>query len=213
MSPTRLFIIGDSISLDYGPYLQPMLGSGVVYDRQGGVEARLDDPMHASGANGGDSGMILNYLRSRRSVNPVKADLIAINCGLHDIKRHRDTNHLQVPPDTYRQNLSTIITEVRDNGAQPLWIRTTTLDEDVHNRRNSNFKRFVKDLDNYRAMADEVMAQEAVPVIDLYSFTLSQGPDLYRDHVHFHDPIIRRQASFISGWLTSYLVHSTTTIR
>ena len=45
------------------------------------------------------------------------------------------------------------------------------------------------------------MSRHAVPLIDLYGSTCSQGPDLYADHVHFHRHIQARQAAFIGGWL------------
>ena len=49
------YVIGDSISIQYGPYLESALGASWQYDRKSGdAEARknLDIPI---GANGGDS--------------------------------------------------------------------------------------------------------------------------------------------------------------
>jgi len=43
-----------------------------------------------------------------------------------------------------------------------------------------------------------------VPVIDLNTFTLNLGADLYCDHVHYHEPIREKQAAFIAGWLADY---------
>ena len=40
-APPRLFVLGDSISIQYGPYLQEFLGDKVEYDRKrndGGVD-------------------------------------------------------------------------------------------------------------------------------------------------------------------------------
>lgn len=49
------------------------------------------------------------------------------------------------------------------------------------------------------------MKQSNVPIIDLYTFTANLGTDLYCDHVHFHDPIRQKQASFIAGWLAAFI--------
>jgi predicted hydrocarbon binding protein len=45
------------------------------------------------------------------------------------------------------------------------------------------------------------MAEGKVPSIDLHAFTLNLGPDIYCDHVHFHEHICEKQAAFIAGWL------------
>ncbi|MEM7108775.1 MAG: hypothetical protein AAF519_11155, partial [Bacteroidota bacterium] len=62
-SPPKIFVIGDSISIHYGPYLAQYLGTDFQYARKGdNGEAfkNLDIPV---GANGGDSRMVLDYLR------------------------------------------------------------------------------------------------------------------------------------------------------
>jgi len=53
----------------------------------------------------------------------------------------------------------------------------------------------------YNDVADRVMREAGVPVMDLYTFTCNLGTDLYCDHVHFHSHVREKQAAFIAGWL------------
>ena len=57
----------------------------------------------------------------------------------------------------------------------------------------------------YNAAADGVMAAAGVPMIDLYTFTRNLGPDLYCDHVHFHEHVREKQGAFVAGWVMGYL--------
>ena len=62
----NLYVIGDSISIHYGPYLKKQLHGVVGYARkEGEEEARLnlDNP---SGANGGDSSMVFHFYKARQ---------------------------------------------------------------------------------------------------------------------------------------------------
>ncbi|MFW5798453.1 MAG: SGNH/GDSL hydrolase family protein, partial [Planctomycetota bacterium] len=100
----RLFVIGDSISQQIGPYLQEMVSSRYTLDRK--REGQVDDGMHA---NGGDSSHVLNYLRWLEQSDLPRPDLLLVNCGLHDIKVDTETGDIQVPLDGYRQNLYGIV--------------------------------------------------------------------------------------------------------
>lgn len=61
----KVFVIGDSISMQYGPDLQKFLTGKALYSRKNDTlnnkaETNLDFP---KGANGGDSKMVLTYLK------------------------------------------------------------------------------------------------------------------------------------------------------
>jgi len=43
------------------------------------------------------------------------------------------------------------------------------------------------------------MKELEVPVIDLYSFTMSLDEPLYEDHVHFFEPVRKLHGAFIAG--------------
>ena len=196
-----IYVIGDSISIQYGPYLEEMLRGVWQYGRkEGDEEARLnlDRPQ---GANGGDSSMVLDFLRGRADSGGIPADLLLLNCGLHDIKTDPATGYKQVPLPEYERNLRSIL-ELRPRPGSLAWIRTTPCDERVHNRvPGPGFQRFARDVEAYNAAADAIMRAAGVPVLDLYTFTCNLGPELYCDHVHFADAIRRQQAAFIAGWL------------
>ncbi len=183
----RLFVIGDSISMQYGPYLEQYLAGQFSY-------ARMID-------NGGDSNNVLRYLRTMQKSGSIAADVLLLNCGLHDIKTYPATGETQVSPDDYESNLAAIIQLAKEMVPQIFWVRTTPVDEIVHNQPEMAFHRFAKDCDTYNAIADAVMRLNVVPMIDLYSMTLNLGADLYCDHVHFHDHIRAKQAAYIAGWL------------
>lgn len=211
----HVYVIGDSISMQYGPYLEAALrGTGITYSRKGGPEdgpTNLDLPV---GANGGDSAMVLEYLRARQRCGvPLQADRVLLNCGLHDIKTDPTTGNRQVPLELYRANLLALVELItRQMGLALVWIRTTPCDDRVHNTRPGiAFHRFASDVAAYNAAADAVMAAQSVPRIDLHTFTVNLGtgnldtpnlgPELYCDHVHFVDAVRRQQAAFIAGWL------------
>lgn len=205
MSRPQLYVIGDSISLQYGPYLEQYIGERFAYARKSAAsEARLNLP-NPQGDNGGDSSMVLAFLAGLVETGALAADLLLINCGLHDIKTDPTTGRKQVGVDDYRGNLVGIVAQANKTKVPLVWVRTTPCDEAVHNSRpDMAFHRFAADCIAYNAVADEVMAAAGVPSIDLHSFTASLGPDLYCDHVHFHDHIREKQAAYIAGWLEAY---------
>ena len=200
----KLFVIGDSISLHYGPYLEQMLGGYFSYARKNGEESALRDLDLAQGANGGDSSMVLAYLTAMQRSGGLSADVVLLNCGLHDIKTDLITKHRQVSPEDYRRHLEEIVPLVTSRGATLIWIRTTPCDEAVHNTANAKFHRFATDGVAYNEIADRIMSTAGIPSIDLYEFTKALGPNPYCDHVHFTPAIRQAQAAFIAGWLIAW---------
>jgi lysophospholipase L1-like esterase len=203
----KVYVVGDSISIQYGPYLQRYLAGKMEYARKEGEEEALLNLDRPQGANGGDSGMVRSFLAAKAASGGIDADLLLVNCGLHDIKTDPDTGAKQVPIDAYAENLRAIIDVCAAMKPRLVWIRTTPCDEAVHNRAGMSFHRFSADGDAYNRVADRVMAESGVPVIDLYAFTRSLGSDIYCDHVHFHDHIREKQAAFIAGWLVAFTEH------
>ncbi len=201
----RIYVIGDSISIQYGPYLKKYLQGVMAYSRkEGDAEARLnlDRPQ---GANGGDSAMVLAYLRAQANAGGLSADVLLLNCGLHDIKTKIGTGQKQVPLDQYRENLQQIVALVRQIGLQLVWLRSTPVDDKIHNHPGMDFHRFGADGRAYNEAADEIMRAAGIPIIDLYNFTLNLGDNLFCDHAHFHEHIREKQAAYIAGWLAGWL--------
>ena len=195
MSLPTLHVVGDSISIHYGPYLQTML-TGVAYSRKTAPDGGLDE---ASAANGGDSSLVLAYLQSIQPEQPF--DVLLLNCGLHDIKRDLVTNQPQVPTDRYAANLYAILVESQRVAKRVIWVRTTPVIDERHNRLNTTFRRFEIDVEEYNAIADDILREYGVSTIDLFTFTRNLGADVYVDHVHFTDEVRAQQAAFIAGHL------------
>jgi lysophospholipase L1-like esterase len=197
----KLFVIGDSISIHYGPYLKQYLAGVMDYARKEGETEALLDLDNPQGANGGDSSMVLSYLNALAKSGGIDADILLVNCGLHDIKTDPATGERQVAIGAYEANLRAIVTVARSMRRELVWVRTTPCDELVHNSRGMGFHRFSGDCAAYNAVADRVMGEANVPSIDLHTFTVNLGPDLYCDHVHFHEHVREKQGAFIAGWL------------
>ena len=189
----KLFVVGDSISMHYGPYLKQYLAGKMAYGRKGeGVEE--GDLNRESKVNGGDSSHVLQYLKESPELT---YDVLLLNCGLHDIKT---TDRRQVEPEAYEKNLRAVLELVKK---PVIWVRTTPVDDARHQKYSRQFSRYDRDVVLYNEIADRVMAEYGVPVIDLYHFTkaLMLDGEVYgeRDHVHFAEEIRRLQAPYIVG--------------
>ena len=203
----KVLLIGDSISLDYGPGLRALLRDDIaVFSRDGVEEAytNLDLPI---GGNGGDSQRVLDYVTSLSEANTLDADYFFFNCGLHDIKRERPDEQLQIDEDTYRSNLQAILDLMKKHGIRPVFITTTQADGTRY-KPTAPFTRRAQDVLNYNAIAGEVMEKNGVDIVDLFGFTESLGRvgnDLYRDHTHFLPEVIALQTGFIAEAINAYV--------
>lgn len=203
----RLFVIGDSISLHYGPALGRAVAPWFEYARKTGAPGRsLDDPRDPHGENAGDSGMVLAYLRAAHAA--LEADVVLLNCGLHDLKTDLVTGAQQVPLDEYGSNLRSIVDLTARVPWRLVWVETTPVIDAVHAAHAAalGFGRRQADVERYGAVAREVMRSAGVSVIDLHAFTVALGAEdptgLYCDHVHFVERVREAQAAFLAGWLT-----------
>ena len=202
-----LFLLGDSISLQYGPFLADMLADRFLLQRKEGQDqalANLDLPV---GANGGDSSHCLRYVQASDRLREINPPHFLLNCGLHDIKADPATGQTQTPLDQYTANLHALIEVLRTRGTSPIWLTTTPVDEAAHNPPSAGFYRYNRDVRRYNQAAAEIMQTARVPVIDLHRFTLSLGPpaDTLYDGRHAHESVRRLQAAFIAGWLAHAL--------
>ncbi len=201
----RLFVLGDSISVHYGPYLKLMVQGVLHYARKSGAGEPPPDQGYPVDANGGDSSMVLAYLRERLVAH--LPDLLLLNCGLHDLRTDPTSGVKQVGPDRYRRNLAEIADLVRDRDVHTVWVRTTPVDDDTHNTRSVGFHRFNRDVVSYNGIADSVFGEAGFPIVDLYAFTHCLGADLFCDHVHFVQRVRELQAAFIAGYLLADQCH------
>jgi len=201
--PLRLFYLGDSISLQYGTELQKMLAGKFVIERKTGDSIafkNLDIPV---GANGGDSRMVLKYLKSQVNKPSFSPDLFVLNCGLHDVKRDPITDVIAVSESDYRYNLEEIHKIINKKKIPFIWVRTTGIIDSLH-QKNKGFRRLLKDINRYNQIADEVFNARKVPEIDIYTLTEMQGDNRFVDHAHFTPEVRKVQAAFIAGFLTNW---------
>lgn len=201
LSLPSVFVIGDSISIQYGPYLEQYLQGFLEYDRKrddGQSSANMDNP---AGANGGDSGMVLDYVKIKLADPAFQPNILLLNCGLHDIKTPVGTSQKQVSLETYKSNLVEIFDLLTARGIKLVWVRTTPVDDEQHNSRQGSFHRFAADLYAYNEAADAIFSSREVPIIDLYQFTKNLGDDIFIDHVHYGEEVRAKQAAFIAGFL------------
>ncbi|MBD0777837.1 SGNH/GDSL hydrolase family protein [Maribacter sp. ANRC-HE7] len=201
----KLFLIGDSISIQYGPFLEKYLQGKVQFERKvddGSAEKNLDIP---TGANGGDSSMVLEYLRTKVQDRQFTPDYLLLNCGLHDIKRNPESNKIQISEDEYRTNLKAIFQLLKHKKIQAVWMKTTPVVDSIHNANQNWFRRYAADVAIYNQIADEVCAKENIPVIDLYDFTRKLGVGQFADHVHYKENARALQAAYITGFLENYI--------
>ena len=192
-----LYVLGDSISIHYGVALEKLCAGVFAYSRKTGEEG-FDDSDFPQGNNGGDSSMVRRFARWMSDNGRLSFDYVLLNCGLHDIKLS-DRGH-QVKLADYRKNLYEILDIFYTNGCKAIWVRTTPVFDEVHNKRpERTFSRYTEDVKAYNAVADEVMRRSCVPVIDLFGFTLPYLPEGYIDHVHFVEELREKQAAYIFG--------------
>lgn len=200
MDKQNIFVIGDSVSIHYGPYLKKMIKHKFEYDRKRGLEQALTDLDRPIGANAGDSEMVIEYLEEEYKKN-IKYDILLINCGLHDTRVDRTLYKIQVELEKYKTNLIKIIKISKSMAYKIIWVGLTPVIDDIHNSRKAGFLRYSKDVHTYDIAAKEIMAQFNIPCIDMYNFTRNLGTDIYSDHVHFKEEIRELQAKLIADYL------------
>lgn len=200
----KVFVIGDSVSIHYGPYLKTMIADKFDYDRKRGIGEALLDLDKPVGVNAGDSGMILGYLMEENEKNTVY-DILLINCGLHDVRIDRYSNKIQVELEQYKKNLIRIIDIAKTMANKVIWIGLTPIIDEIHNDREVGFLRYNKDIIAYDTVAKEIMDEYNIPCLDMYNFTKNLGSDIYLDHVHFKEEVRKLQAAFIARYLNCFV--------
>jgi lysophospholipase L1-like esterase len=221
-----LFVLGDSISIHYGPTLERLLAGRFACDRKGSelledhtrVEngagilqrlAALDSGLEA--INGGDSASVLVYLQAKSATQASLGTVLLLNCGLHDVRRDPRGSTRQVEPGDYAANLNDILQLATRLSQHVVWLRNTPVVDELHQRLNPEFTRFNADVELYNQIADTLTDEAGIPSIDLYWFTRKLSPanetleQLYCDHVHFSEPVRQMQAAYIAGWLEAYI--------
>lgn len=199
----RVFVLGASVTIHFGPYLEKALAGYFAYDRKRAEDGkRAEDNLDiAQGASGGDSGNVLAYLRYCREHDPIPAEILLLSCGLHDLKTDPRYGARQVPLERFESNLRQITAEVAAMRLALAWLRISPVVDEIHNARSKAFHRFSADVDRYNGIADRVMQEAGAYIIDFHGFCSRLLPHSLIDHIHYDIPARQQQADFIAEQL------------
>ena len=116
-----------------------------------------------------------------------KADIVRVNCGLHDIIRHHDAQQNRVPLAQYCENVEQILRQFARGGPETvIWATTTPIDEEKQHKVQP-FYRFQSDIEAYNAEVCGISTRLGVRVDDLCTTMGEARPEEYftEDGVHF----------------------------
>lgn len=184
----RIILIGDSIRMGYQPY--------VTRELEGVAEVWGPEQ------NGGTSRNVLAHLEEWVLSQP--ADVVHINCGLHDLARDPDSKGPRVPLDEYSHNVREILSRVQGGNKTIIWATTTPVNEANH--KNKGFDRLESDVEAYNAAALQTAQELNVSVNDLNAIVNKAGRDrvLLPDGVHFTEEGSALLGSAVAARLREY---------
>jgi lysophospholipase L1-like esterase len=187
----KVLLIGDSIRMGY----------------QKTVENELRDigAVRSPKQNCYDSTAVLSHLDEWVLLR--KPGLVHINCGLHDVKRDKETSDINTPVGIYRSNVERILISILgQTEAQVIWATTTPVIEKWHNNCK-DFNRFTDDITEYNAAALAVCRDVGVEVNDLHGFVVSTGIEtlMAPDGVHYTDEASRQIGVHVARVIRSRL--------
>lgn len=169
----NVLILGDSISIGYTREVRYLLRGVANVARP--VAADKDAPVNCTSTVEG-----LKHLS--QWLGNQRWSVIHFNWGLHDLcyrnpesadLSHRDKIHgkLAVPPAEYRRNLEELTRRLKGTGACLIWGSTTVVPA-------GEVGRFQGDERKYNEIAAQVMAENGIPIDDLYATTAAFAPSL-----------------------------------
>jgi lysophospholipase L1-like esterase len=167
LSIKRVIIIGDSIAMAYGPLVRDSLAGW----------AEVWQPEE----NAGTSANVLAHLAQWALEG--RADLIHLNCGLHDLAIDEGDAH-RVEPEQYAGNLQKVFSDLRaGTAARLVWVTITPVIDAWHNA-NKDFCRHEADVEHYNQVARRAVGQ--VVVNDLHGIVTEAGIEacICEDGVH-----------------------------
>ncbi|MCC7249794.1 MAG: SGNH/GDSL hydrolase family protein [Lysobacter sp.] len=167
----RVALIGDSIRMNAEPFLRKRLSS--------------DIELFAPPTNSESSRKVLAHLREWVPMG--SAELVHLNCGLHDLRYDPGRDRPVCALDEYAANLEAIFAYLHEIGAAVVWATSTPFDEATHNSTKAS-RRYAADLREYNARSIEIARRYGATIHDLHA-KLSQMrlEDLWLpDGLHFN---------------------------
>jgi len=185
----KVVLIGDSIRMGYQEKVRELLaGRAEVW---------------APEENGGNSENVLAHLEEW--VLAQDADVLHINCGLHDIKKEFGSDAPAVTSERYADNVRAILSRAKEEtDAVVAWATSTPVNQEWHHA-NKQFDRFEEDIVACNRIATDIAAELGAAIDDLYAAVDEAGRDglLLADGVHFKPEgyalLGRRVADFVDG--------------
>lgn len=171
MTHVSVILLGDSIRLHVQPLVVERLGSAFA--------------VWGTEENGGTSANVLAHLDEWAIQHP--ADVIHINCGLHDLAFERDTGY-RVPIGEYERNVRSILERLQtETAARVVWATTTPVIDAWHAAQKS-FDRREADVERYNRVATSVSQRMNITINDLWSVIENSGKAkcLLPDGVHMN---------------------------
>lgn len=176
----NVLIIGDSISIDYTPYVRKILKG----------KANVFRPMHSTDKPENCQGTMYGVQHIDRWINGKKWDVIHFNFGLHDIKHvdpvtgknSKNPEHPQQSnPGEYQANLKEIVGKLKSTGAKLIFATTTPYPDEVDGPLRKPGMH-----EKYNEVARKIMHQNNIAVNNLHTFVLPRMEKLQRpNNVHF----------------------------
>lgn len=200
----KLFVLGDSHSIQYGAYLKYALRQDFEYGRKG----ENGDVLQSKDANGRSSVEVLQYLQAAIATGKFKPDILLLNCGMHDLRIDAATGKHYVSLAEYERNLRAIFELLKENNIKTVWVRTAPVNDLRHANRYVDGIRRNSDVIAYNKVADKICNEFGIQKIDLYKHTLSLKGNLWQDHVHFNHEVRKSQAAYIASQLTKRELNS-----
>lgn len=164
-----------------------LIGDSIRMGYEETVRSQLAGPANvwAPEENGGTSENVLAHLD--QWILSRRADVVHINCGLHDIKKELDQDTAAVPLIAYTENVRRIVMWLHaETEATVVWASSTPVNQEWHHK-NKPFGRSETDVAAYNTAASEIAQELGIVVNDLFSVVNSAGRDhlLLDDGVHF----------------------------
>ena len=178
-----LFVLGDSISIDYGPYLGAAVNGVFKYSRKQNPQNPDEVPEALKDQNGRTSKLCFEYLKYEVD-RGVKYDILMINCGIHDMSTG-------VSISEYEIYIDQLVKFAKANCNDFVWVTST----DFGNKADK--------VAQYNEVATRIMTANNIFIIDLNKISNAYGviDDITRDSTHFKPEYAEKQGQEIARLL------------
>jgi lysophospholipase L1-like esterase len=166
----NIALIGDSIRLYSEPFVRDCLPS----------RFRLRSPsVNCKSSHHVAAGI-------REWVPPGSADIVHINCGLHDVRHDPGQRRPVSTPEEYLANLGRVFDHLAGTGASVIWATTTPVDEAMHGGMEAP-RWHQADIVAYNRLSVDLARGFGFQVNDLHRrLSETAGGLLMPDGVHFN---------------------------